>query len=168
MANKNNMLPLKSKIQQLLSLVRSLSLSLLSLSPSLLPPSLCSHSLSVSLCLCLSHSVSVSLSISAPLSLVSYYTQLYSNSLSGSRWYHFYFNWCNCYCYSSWIILCDATQMRGYSEPFLRLIRASLFHSRQSEWSIVLLAPETLTHSLGSKMSLNAISITRFSLPLTN
>ena len=34
------------------------------------------------------------------LSLISYYTKLYANWLSDPKWYHFYFNWYNSYCYS--------------------------------------------------------------------
>lgn len=53
------------------------------------------------------------------LSLISYYTKLYANWLSDPRWYHFYCNWCNCYCYSfpfpPWIPL-DLVMPRAFSD----------------------------------------------------
>lgn len=51
------------------------------------------------------HMCSCSHSLSCSLSPISYYTKLYANWLSDPSWYHFYFNWCNCYCHSSLIPL---------------------------------------------------------------
>lgn len=65
------------------------------------------------------------------LSLISYYTKLYANWLSDPRWYHFYFNWYNCYCYSFPIPLFVA--LARIPELSLRLIGVPLSHRH---WSV--------------------------------
>lgn len=79
------------------------------------------------------------------LSLISYYTKLYANWLSDPRWYHFYFNWCNCYCYSfpippfvalAWIWWCPELSLRLIGAPTVpqRLVHRS--HEAEFEWPV--------------------------------